>query len=360
MKINKLLPLFFVFVLAFSLSVNAAPSQPIGVGGILTVDSVCIDSASVVIANIDTGETHTKTTENGGFYACALSATTGDVIKVSYDHEGTIYENTAVADTSIVTNWLNLTITIETEEEDDEENGGWTPSPPEQSNSPVADFTVSPEQPVIWDIITFTDISTDPNDDIIARTWDIDGHAYTTNTVQCAFLKSGTYSATLLVMDSEGNTDTMDKEITILDAPLYNSSDNSTGDDNDTTLPPPENITLTFEVEDQDGNPQCCTSVYVYDENNLLVVFAVTNKTGHANVSVPPGYYTINASYHGVTESKDMSFTNDGKVGFTLMLNGGTPPGGFNWWIVVVPSIITTMGIIGVFVWKKKYLVRSQ
>lgn len=360
MKINKLLPLFFVFILVFSLAVSAAPSQPIGVGGILTVDTVCIDGASVVITNIDTGETQTKITENGGFYACALSATTGDVIKASCDYEGTTYENTVIADTSLVTNWLNITITIETEGDDEEENGGWTPSPPEQSNSPTADFTVSPEQPVIWDIITFTDISTDPNDDIIARTWNIDGHSHTTNVVQCAFLKPGTYSATLLVMDSEGNTDTMDKEITIIDAPLYNSSDNSSENNNETIPTPPENITLTFDVEDQDGNPRCCTSVYVYDENNSLVAFAVTNSTGCANVSVPPGYYIINASYHGVTESKDMSFTNDGRVGFTLLLNSGIPPGGFNWWIVALPMIIFSALTTGVIIWKKKYLVRSQ
>jgi len=358
MKINKILPLFFIFMLTFSIFVSAGPPLPIGCGGRIMINGSYTNDITISVTNSDTGETQTKITENEGFYACALSATTGDTIKISCDYEGTIYENTAVADTSLVTNWLNLTITTEVEEEDEEEdNGGWIPSPPDQSNPPVADFTVSPEHPIIWDVITFTDISTDPDDDIIARTWSIDGHVHTTVTVQCAFLKPGTYSAILLVMDLEGNTDTIEKAINVYEPPDDDSDDPL---DNITTPDPPENITLTFEVNDQDGNPRCCTSVFVYDENNSFVAFAVTNSTGCANVSVQPGYYIINATYRGVTESKDMSFTNDGILSFTLMISDGVPPGGFNWWIIALPVIIFSALITGVFIWKKKYLVQSE
>jgi len=361
MKINKLLQLFFVFVLAFSLYVSAGPSQPIGIGGIITVDAVCLDGITISVTNVDTDETQTKTTENGGYYACALSANTGDTIKVLCDYNGTIYENTTIADTSLVTNWINLTITTETEDEepdDEDDNGGWIPSPPNQSNSPVADFNVSPEQPIIWDIITFTDISTDPNDDIIARTWNIDGHVHTTIIVQCAFLKPGIYSASLLVMDSEGNTDTIEKAVTVYDATPDNDSDDSSGDENNTGDTPPDNITLTFEVNDQKGKPICNADVFVYDENNSMIAYVVTNESGVVTADVPPGSYKINVSYNGVSYSKDMSFSSNGRVGFTLMISDSMPPAGFNWWLVFIPVLIII--IIGVIIWKKEYLVRSQ
>ena len=75
---------------------------------------------------------------------------------------------------------------------------------------------------------------------------------------------------------------------------------------------------------------------------------------------IPPGAYKINVSYNGVSDSKDMSFSGDGKVGFTLMISDNIPPAVFNWWLIFIPLIIITIGIIGVFIWKKKYLVRSQ
>jgi hypothetical protein len=131
-------------------------------------------------------------------------------------------------------------LTIDTETEDD--------NPPyDQSNSPVSDFIVSPDQPIIWDIITFTDISTDLDNDIIARTWNIDGHVHNTVVVQCAFLKPGNYSAILLVMDLDGNTDAIEKQITIYDAPIDNNSDDP-GDDNRSDIVPPAGFNWWFVV----------------------------------------------------------------------------------------------------------------
>lgn len=360
MKKNKsLLALFLVFMLVYSLSVIGSPTQPIGVGGRLKIAGEYTANITVSITDVNTGEIHNKLTETGGFYACALEADDGDVIKISCSYEGNLYENTTIADTSLLTNWLNLTIIIEEDDDNgDNGNGGWNPSPPpDESNSPVADFTISPEHPVIWDIITFTDTSTDQDDDIIARTWNIDGHSHTTIVVQCAFLKPGNYSALLLVMDSEGNTDTIEKTVRVYSPP---PDDNMDGDVNDTSDNVPlDNITLTFNVTDQSGNPLCCTDVYVYDENYSLVAFAVTNNTGKVSVNVPPGYYIINASKNDVTVSKDMLFSGNGSVPFTLLVNGGVPPAGFNWWLVVLPVIIFLALITGVFIWKKKYLVKS-
>jgi len=210
-----------------------------------------------------------------------------------------------------------------------------------QSNSPVADFNVSPSHPIIWDIITFTDISTDPDNDIVARTWDIDGHTHTTIVAQCAFLKPGNYSAKLLVTDSEGNTDTIEKTIRIYNPPLGN------------------NIILTFNVTDQRDNPLCCTDIYVYGENSSLVAFAVTNNTGEASVTVPPGSYKINVSHNGISDSKDMSFSSDERVCFTLMISDDEPPATFNWWFAIAPSITITIGLLGVIIWKRKHPVQS-
>ena len=105
----------FIFFIGFSVSVAAVdgspPILPRGVGGIVCVDNIVfLDGYTVTVTDISTGETYDKITENGGLYACGLSANDGDVVRISCNYENETYENTTIVDLLTFMTWLNLSI----------------------------------------------------------------------------------------------------------------------------------------------------------------------------------------------------------------------------------------------------------
>lgn len=75
---------------------------------------------------------------------------------------------------------------------------------------PVANFTYTPAEPKIGDLIDFTDTSTDPDGTIISWWWDFGDHYYSDlqNPIHI-YYTVGTYDVTLTVTDDKGLTDSI-------------------------------------------------------------------------------------------------------------------------------------------------------
>lgn len=82
-----------------------------------------------------------------------------------------------------------------------------TPTPPDAD--PVASFVFSPLQPAVGALVHFDAASSTPLSSIVSFTWDFgDGGRGTGVTPDHRYNTAGTYTVSLLVTDSNGNTDT--------------------------------------------------------------------------------------------------------------------------------------------------------
>jgi len=337
------------------LSLNAlAIPTPVGIGGRVTVNGEPA-IINVTITNVDTGETHTKTTNGNGFYACAMSGSEGDKIKITVEYDGT-HSNFTYVDLNKTTQWLNLSIEINDSggEGSSDSSPSPPPPPPPPSYSPHADFTVISSNPKVNESVAFVSISTDPDDDIINYTWNIEGQLFYGQMHEHVFRASGNYDITLIVTDSMNNIAVAQKTIHV--APISTQEQqNNTPETNNTqnqTNETESNITISIIIKDKNNNTLPNTPVYIYNENDTLVQTTYTNDSGIAVIDLPQGSYKIKAQHGSQSETKRLSFTNDGRV--TFMFSSGEnsqQPEGFN---VLYILLILIAIVVGVIVWKLK------
>jgi len=354
---HKVVLIIVISILLTSfLPISLAIPTPVGVGGKITVDGEPI-IINVTITNVDTGETHTKTTNGNGFYACAMSGSEGDKIKITVEYDGT-HSNFTYVDLNKTTQWLNLSIEINDSggEGSSDSSPSPPPPPPPPSYSPHADFTVIPSNPKVNESVAFVSISTDPDDDIINYTWNIEGQLFYGQMHEHVFRASGNYDITLIVTDSMNNIAVAQKTIHV--APISTQEQQSnTPETNNTqnqTNETESNITISIIIKDKNNNTLPNTPVYIYDENDTLVQTTYTNDTGMAQVTLSSGSYRIKAYYGTQTETKRMEFMSDGRVVFLFNPEETQPSReeGFNWWLVVIPLILISAMFV-VWWWRK-------
>ena len=100
-------------------AIAGPPILPVGVAGKITVNGDPIPNGySVIIKNLNSGETIEKFTKDGYFVA-GLSAKDGDEIVASITFNGKTYSNSTFVNTSRTTQWINITI-VESENGDNE------------------------------------------------------------------------------------------------------------------------------------------------------------------------------------------------------------------------------------------------
>lgn len=81
----------------------------------------------------------------------------------------------------------------------------------------AADFTWSPDEPTVLDVVQFTDLS---QGEIVSWTWDFgDGVTSSEPNPQHQYEAKGTYTVTLTVADAFGNSHTKEKLLTVVNAP---------------------------------------------------------------------------------------------------------------------------------------------
>ena len=202
---KRIIPLF-VLILLFSISVTAPPPSPIGIAGVITVNGEPIeDNITVYITNINTSTTVTAKTENG-YYANALSATDGNKIKVNFTYRGKNYENFTTVNTSLLTHWVNFTITIEIE-----------PTPPCIDIPETFYGTVGEE--VVFDASNCYDL----DGEIVSYEWVIYDYppiSLSGKTVSYTWDKPCSLVGLFRVTDNDGLNASISKNITIEEKPV--------------------------------------------------------------------------------------------------------------------------------------------
>jgi PKD repeat protein len=84
------------------------------------------------------------------------------------------------------------------------------------NESPIADFSYTPESPLVDEIIQFTDSSIDTDGTVVGWSWDFgDGSYSTQQNPSHIFDSEGTYMVSLTVTDDDGATDTITKDIIV-------------------------------------------------------------------------------------------------------------------------------------------------
>lgn len=89
---------------------------------------------------------------------------------------------------------------------------------PDAGEAPLADFTVTPQEPVVAESVSFTDASVDADGTVVAWAWSFgDGATSTATNPTHAYTSPGTYTVTLEVTDDEGFLGTTSTELTVRD-----------------------------------------------------------------------------------------------------------------------------------------------
>ena len=285
---KRIMPVF-VLMLLFSISATAPPPMPIGLAGYITVNGEPIeDNITIYITNINTSTTVTARTENG-YYANALSATDGNKIKVNFTYRGKNYENFTTVNTSLLTHWVNFTITIEIE-----------PTPPCIDIPETFYGTVGEE--VVFDASNCYDL----DGEIVSYEWVIYDYppiSLSGKTVSYTWDKPCSLVGLFKVTDNDGLSNTTMFNVIINEnpSPPEPPQDNETDEGNESNeiKPPVANFTV-------EGNLIVEETIYLnstsYDEDGEIV-FWEWNVSGEKyygnNITVifnESGEYTITLS----------------------------------------------------------------
>ena len=179
-------------------TVIQAQFLPLAVAGYVTFPggNPAPDGTNVIITNMDNGDTVTVQTGLGtGLYAGTVMGEDGDIINVSAGVGGQDGFNSSTADTSLVTNWINILIS---------------------SGPPIACFTYSPSSPSVDELITFNECSFDPDGAIVSYHWEFgDGDSYGRRDATHRYGAEETYRVALTVTDNDGLIGVERKYITI-------------------------------------------------------------------------------------------------------------------------------------------------
>jgi PKD repeat protein len=303
---------------------------PVGISGRVKVNGVYTNDLTVTIKNLQTEHTAVTTTSstiNGnGFYSCAMMASQGNALNITCTYEEKNYYNEIAVDIDETIQWLNLSIIT---------NPG--------ENSPIANFTWFPSTMRADMMISFNDLSTDLDEDIVTYIWSIAGTIYTEHNPYHIFVTSGTKTITLTVTDAMDHVDICSRVITVLPAygvgdhpPVANFtytpleaytdrqisfSDTSTDVDDDiityswkiddvsvaTTKNPtyifihPGNFSIKLTVTDSNGNTDDISRLLIVYAEDLVPQYNITVKVKYGTQALPTANVSIyrNATYVG-------------------------------------------------------------
>lgn len=155
-----------------------------------------------IMVGSDTVLDRTRTIDNGRTFSTTISPSTDALVRAVVDTQGPPCgsETYSSSQEIIVTDG----------------NGG----DGDDDNPPQSEFTWSPSNPDAGEVVSFTSTSTDPDNDIVSYSWSFgDSSTAQGSTVQHTYSQGGTYSVQLQVEDSNGNTDTDSRQITVGEEP---------------------------------------------------------------------------------------------------------------------------------------------
>ena len=161
---------------------------------------------------------------------------------------------------------------------------------------PNASFTYSPISPTTIDIIQFTDTSTDSDGTITEWHWGFgDGSTSTLQNPTHQYADNGNYTVTLVVMDNDGATDSISKEINVSNVPpiaefIFYPTNPSTADTiqfNSTSSYDPDGYIVSYSWTFDDGNNSIIENpTHQYSTPGIYtVILTVTDNDYESNVT---------------------------------------------------------------------------
>lgn len=100
--------------------------------------------------------------------------------------------------------------------------------------APEAGFTWNPQEPEAGETVSFSDTSADPEAGSLSHEWTFgDGETTTAANPDHVYQAPGTYAVTLNVTDSQGQTDTITQQLTVVEASPDDQADDESDDEDD-------------------------------------------------------------------------------------------------------------------------------
>ncbi len=185
---------------------------------------------------------------------------------------------------------------------------------------PVAAFSLSPEQPVAGQAVSFTDGSSDPDGSIAAWQWTFgDGAISSEANPSHTYSEDGTYEVTLTVTDDDGATNSSSQHLTVAaneppEQPTGPSpADGATGLSTD--------VTLEARVSDPDGDAMTVT---FYNDATGSVIDTDTDVASDGTASVTWSSLSYSTTYRWYAVADDG--VTDGPASSTWSFTTGQAP----------------------------------
>jgi PKD repeat protein/5-hydroxyisourate hydrolase-like protein (transthyretin family) len=225
------------------------------------------------------------------------------------DYQWTINGDTRSGETTTYTFTQADTYTVALTVEDDDgatDTTTQTITVGDANQAPNASFTISPDNPITGEFITFTDTSTDEDGMIEANQWELTGpntdntYANTTS-LSLGLDEPGQYTMELLVEDDDGATDTATQSFTVTEAQPPTAAFTTTPND------PETGQTVTFDAS-QSTDPDGQITSYEWTANGVSIGSGETITDTFTN----PGNYTIGLTVEdndGLTDTANQTIT---------------------------------------------------
>ena len=160
------------------------------------------------------------------------------------------------------------------------------------NQNPSADFTYTPSNPNTTTNLQFTDTSTDIDGTVQSWFWDFDdGNTSTDQNPTHSYSLSGTYNVNLTVTDDNGDTDSIEKSITITAVPPV-------ADFTWTPTTPETLETVSFTDTSTDSDGTITDWFWDFDDGNTSTAQHPTHTYSY------PGFYQVNLT---VTDSQSLT-----------------------------------------------------
>jgi PKD repeat protein len=178
--------------------------------------------------------------------------------------------------------------------------------PSDRGNPPKASFTFSPPEPKVNETVSFTDQSSDPDNDIVSWSWDFgDGTTSTSQSPAHSYSQAGTYTVRLSVRDSKGNWDSTSRSITVGATPrgIYTLIVN--------IEPPGSGTVAVLLVNDEPymgSNPQSFPATYTFQQGSVVSLGVTSIALGYEFIGWE-GDVTISESIATVVMDRDKMIT---------------------------------------------------
>jgi len=204
------------------------------------------------------------------------------------------------------------------------------------NTSPITEFTVSPSNPSIQDMVNITDTSSDPDGLITSWLWDFgDGTNSTVQSPSHIYSQKGEWQITLTIKDNDGAESSVTHTLTVINLQPEASFE---------CITPDPQTDMDIQFMDNSIDP----------ENKAISWFWDFGDGNTSELQIPTHKFATEGDYNVTLTVKDdenatNTYTITVSVTEPLQTEGAIPL----WIIAVVTIVIATIGLVGMF-WRNR------